>query len=364
MPIATEIGVQRCYSRVIAAHHHDVPVVWLKPEMRKCRGDTALGNPLKPGTFPEWFFNNDIDSHTWLLQGNASGCQPSPLFETLAQNVEQTLDFPTRSAMTILEYETPCAMTSAQFPDLKDASVFVTGGASGIGATLVEGFAAQGAKVAFVDLLDGTDTADGIGQRTGNVPLALQADVTDIAALKAAINTAAETNGTITVLVNNAALDERKGALDVDEAHWDKMQAINLKHQFFAAQAVVPGMQAAGGGRIVNFSSISYMMGMGDYPAYTSAKAGITALTRSFAREFGRDSIRVNAVMPGWVLTPRQMELWASPEALDAFKTRMCLPEHLKPEDMVGPVLFLASEASSVMTGQALVVDGGVVVTG
>ena len=166
------------------------------------------------------------------------------------------------------------------------------------------------------------------------------------------------------MLVNNAAWDDRKGALDVDEAYWDKMQALNLKHQFFASKAVVPGMQAAGGGRIVNFSSISYMMGMGDYPAYTSAKAGITALTRSFAREFGKDNIRVNAIMPGWVLTPRQMELWASEESLDAFAPKMCLTEHLGPEDMVGPVLFLASEASTVMTGQALVVDGGVVVTG
>ena len=255
-------------------------------------------------------------------------------------------------------------MTSARFPDLIDTSVFITGGASGIGGTLVRGFAAQGARVAFADILDGTAWADTVEHDTGNRPLALQADVTDIAALRAAIEEAAKAHGPITVLVNNAAWDDRKGALDVDEAYWDKMQDRNLKHQFFAAQAVVPGMQAAGGGRIVNFSSISYMMGMGDYPAYTAAKAAITALTRSFAREFGKDNIRVNAIMPGWVLTPRQMELWASPEALDAFKPRMCLPDHLTPEDMVGPVLFLASEASSVMTGQALVVDGGVVVTG
>ena len=255
-------------------------------------------------------------------------------------------------------------MTTAVFPDLQQASVFVTGGASGIGAALVQGFAAQGAKVAFADILDGAATADTIVERTGNRPLPLRADVTDIAALRAAIDQAAQANGTITVLVNNAAWDDRKGALDVDEAYWDRMQSLNLKHQFFAAQAVVPGMQEAGGGRIVNFSSISYMMGMGDYPAYTSAKAAITALTRSFAREFGRDNIRVNAVMPGWVLTPRQTELWASPQALDAFQSRMCLPDHLTPEDMVGPVLFLASEASTVMTGQALVVDGGVVVTG
>lgn len=255
-------------------------------------------------------------------------------------------------------------MTNAVFPDLKDASVFVTGGASGIGASLVEGFAAQGARIAFVDILDGTETADAIEAETGNRPLALKADVTDLTALRSSLSEAAEAHGAITVLVNNAAWDDRKGALDVDEDYWDKMQAVNLKHQFFAAQAVVPGMQAAGGGRIVNFSSISYMMGMGDYPAYTSAKAAITALTRSFAREFGRDNIRVNAIMPGWVLTPRQMELWATPEALDTLQARMCLADHLSPADMVGPVLFLSSVSSSAMTGQALVVDGGVVVTG
>lgn len=255
-------------------------------------------------------------------------------------------------------------MTTAIFPDLRDASVFVTGGASGIGAALVEGFSAQGARVAFADILDGNPTADAIAGRTGNRPMPLDCDVTDVAALNAALERAAKAHGTITVLVNNAAWDDRRGALDVDEAYWDKMQSRNLKHQFFAAKAVVPGMQAAGGGRIVNFSSISYMMGMGDYPAYTAAKAAITALTRSFAREFGKDNIRVNAIMPGWVLTPRQMELWATPEALAAFAPRMCLPEHLTPEDIVGPVLFLSSSASTAMTGQALVVDGGVVVSG
>lgn len=255
-------------------------------------------------------------------------------------------------------------MTSTVFPDLKGTSVFVTGGASGIGAALVEGFAAQGSRVAFADILDGVGLARDIEARHGIRPLAIQADVTDLASLRKALAQAADAHGPITVLVNNAAWDDRKGALDVDEAYWDKMQSLNLKHQFFASQAVVPGMQAAGGGRIVNFSSISYMMGMGDYPAYTAAKAAITALTRSFAREFGKDRIRVNAIMPGWVLTQRQKELWASPEALKAFVTRMCLPDHLTPEDMVGPVLFLSSEASSVMTGQALVVDGGVVVTG
>jgi len=188
--------------------------------------------------------------------------------------------------------------------------------------------------------------------------------VTDIPALQAAIAEAAHAHGPVTVLVNNAANDLRHKAMEIDEAFWDRDQAVNLKHHFFAAQAVIPGMRAAGGGRIISFSSISYMMGMGDYPSYTTAKAGITGLVRSLARSFGRDNIRVNAVMPGWVLTERQMEMWASPEALDAFQARMCLPNHMTPQDLVGPVLFLASDASTTITGQAIVVDGGVVVTG
>lgn len=140
--------------------------------------------------------------------------------------------------------------------------------------------------------------------------------------------------------------------------------AINLKAYFFAAQAAIAGMKAAGGGAIVNFSSISYMMGNAGYPAYTSANAAITGLTRSLAREFGPDRIRVNALMPGWVLTQKQMELWAKPEDLAAHMERQCLKEHLAPEDIVGGTLFLASSASRMMTGQALVIDGGVVVTG
>ena len=255
-------------------------------------------------------------------------------------------------------------MTNAVFPDLKDTSVLISGGGSGIGAALTEGFLRQGAKVCFLDIADGTAFADSMEAETGNRPLFRKCDVTDLAALRSAAAAAAEAHGPVQVLVNNAANDLRHKTLDVTEDLWDRMHAVNMKHHFFASQAVIPGMQAAGGGRIVNFSSISYMMGMSDYPDYTSSKAAITGLTRSMAREFGPDNIRVNAIMPGWVLTPKQMELWATPEALAAFMERQCLKEHLKPIDMVGPVLFLASEASSMMTGQALVVDGGVVVTG
>ncbi len=256
-------------------------------------------------------------------------------------------------------------MSIATFPDLKDASVVVTGGATGIGAALTEGFLNQGAKVAFLDIAEsGAAFANEMAEATGNKPLFLNCNVTDVAALKEALAKAAAAHGPVTVLVNNAANDLRHNTLDVDEAYWDEMQAVNFKHHFFAIQAVIPGMQAAGGGSIINFSSISYMMGMGDYPGYTSAKSAITGLTRSMAREFGPDNIRCNAVMPGWVLTERQRELWAPPGAIDAFIAKQCLKREILPVDMVDPVLFLASGASTVMTGQALVVDAGVVVTG
>ena len=255
-------------------------------------------------------------------------------------------------------------MTGAIYQDLKGASVFVTGGGSGIGASLTEGFLRQGAKVAFVQRSDASDFAAEMEDKTGNKPLFLKCDITDIARLKACIEEASLAHGPITVLVNNAANDQRHTTEEVDEAFWDWSQAINLKSYFFACQAVVAGMRAAGGGSIINTTSISYMMGNAGYPAYTTANSGINGMTRSLAREFGPDKIRVNALAPGWVLTEKQLEMWTTPEALDAHMERMCLKEHLKPEDIVGPMLFLASRASGAMTGQAMVVDGGVVVTG
>ncbi len=253
---------------------------------------------------------------------------------------------------------------NTSFPDLKDASVFITGGGSGIGASLTEGFLRQGARVAFVQRSDGAEFVDEMAAVTGNRPLYLACDITDIAALRRRVAEAAEAHGPVTVLVNNAANDQRHKTLDVDEEFYDWSQAINLKSYFFSCQAVIPGMRGAGGGSIINFSSISYMMGNAGYPIYTMANSGINGMTRSLAREFGPDRIRVNSLMPGWVLTDKQMDKWATPEALAAHMVRMCLKEHLKPQDIVGPTLFLASTVSNAMTGQALVVDGGVVVTG
>jgi galactose dehydrogenase len=252
----------------------------------------------------------------------------------------------------------------ASYPDLRDASVFVTGGGSGIGAALTEGFLAQGARVAFVQRSDAAAFCDAMEERHGARPRFIRCDITDTAALRDAVAEAADAHGPVTVLVNNAANDRRHATLEVDEAFWDWSMAINLKAYFFAAQAAIPGMQAAGGGSIVNLSSVSYMMGNGGYPAYVAANAGITGLTRSLARDFGPDRIRANALMPGWVLTERQIELWATPEDLAKHLERQCLKEHLAPEDIVGGTLFLASATSRMMTGQALVIDGGVVVTG
>ncbi len=252
----------------------------------------------------------------------------------------------------------------ATFHDLQDASVFITGGGSGIGAALTEGFLRQGAKVAFVQRSDATPFCDAMEETTGNRPFFIACDITDIAALRAAIQSAADRHGPITVLVNNAANDRRHTTLEVDEDFWDWSMAINLKAYFFAAQAVVPMMKKAGGGSIINFSSISYMMGNAGYPAYTTANSGINGLTRSLAREFGPDRIRVNALAPGWVLTQKQKDLWVTPEGLQAHVDRQCLKDTLEPEDIVCGTLFLASKASKMMTGQALVIDGGVVVTG
>jgi galactose dehydrogenase len=255
-------------------------------------------------------------------------------------------------------------MTLPTYPDLSGASVFITGGGSGIGADLTEGFLRQGARVAFVQRSDASAFVDEMETATGNCPLYMQCDITDIAALQGRIDQAAAAHGPVTILVNNAANDKRHSTAEVTEEFWDWSQTINLKSYFFACQAVMPGMKAAGGGAIINFSSISYMMGNAGYPSYTAANGAISAMTRSLAREFGPDRIRVNALAPGWVLTQKQKDLWVTPEALAGHLDRQCLKDALAPEDIVGGVLFLASGTSKMMTGQVLVIDGGVVTTG
>lgn len=253
--------------------------------------------------------------------------------------------------------------STATFLDIKGQSVFITGGGNGIGAALTEGFIEQGAQVAFVGRRDATGFADELAEKYGAKPLYIACDITDIPALHSAMDQAAAAHGPITTLVNNAANDTRYAAADVTEDIWDASQAVNLKAYFFACQSVAPMMKATGGS-IINFSSISYMLGIANLSTYISANAGIMGLTRSLAREFGGDNIRVNALAPGWVLTQRQLDLWADPASLAAFMEKQCLKEHMTPVDIVGPVLFLASGLSRMMTGQTLVIDAGVVGTG
>jgi NAD(P)-dependent dehydrogenase (short-subunit alcohol dehydrogenase family) len=250
-------------------------------------------------------------------------------------------------------------MTDPIFPDLKGKSVFITGGGSGIGAALTEGFLRQGAKVAFCQRSDATAFCDAMEKATGNRPLFLPCDISVTDQLQLTLASAAKVHGPITVLVNNAANDQRHDTLKTDQTFWDWSIDVNLRSYFFACQSVIPGMQAAGGGSIINFSSISFMMADKGYAAYITANAGIVGLTRTLAREFGPDHVRVNAVAPGWVLTERQKEHWVTPESLAAHLERQCLPDPIQPADVAGTVLFLASEASRMMTSQTLILDGG-----
>ncbi|MBN9547403.1 MAG: SDR family oxidoreductase [Alphaproteobacteria bacterium] len=252
-------------------------------------------------------------------------------------------------------------MPSARFTDLDGASVLITGGGSGIGAALTEGFMRQGAKVAFIDIADKASTAlaDRLEKELGRRPLYLKADLRDIEALRAAAAKAAEAHGDVTTLVNNAALDDRHAVEDVTVEFWDNNLAINLRPHFFTAQAVAPGMKRAGGGSIINFTSTSYLINHPDMPAYTAAKAGILGLTKGLAGKLGQDRIRVNAVAPGWVITERQRELWVTDEGLAAHVAKQCIKDVMQPDDMVGTVLFLASDASRMLTAQMLIVDGG-----
>jgi len=252
-------------------------------------------------------------------------------------------------------------MPSAIFPDLKDRSVLITGGGSGIGAALTEGFVRQGSRVAFIDIADEASQAlaERLDREYGNRPLYLNTDLRDIEALRASIGRAIEAHGPVTVLVNNAAWDDRHDIDDVTVEYWDKNQSVNLRPQFFAAQAVVPGMRQAGGGSIVNFTSTSFMINQGNFPSYTAAKAGIIGLTKGLAGRLGPEKIRVNAIAPGWVITDRQRELWVTEDGLKSHIDKQVLKEEIQPGDMVGPCLFLASDAARMLTAQTLIVDGG-----
>lgn len=246
------------------------------------------------------------------------------------------------------------------YPSLKDRTVLVTGGGSGIGEAIVRRFAAQGSRVGFIDLKRAESEALASSlSATGATVRFEHADITDIPALRAAIDRLRQALGPITVLINNAAHDERHKTEEVTPEYWDQRIAVNLKHKFFAAQAVIPDMKAAGGGSIVNFGSTSWMIGQGGMAAYTAAKSAILGLTRSLARDFGTFGIRVNAIAPGWIMTQRQIDLWLTPESEKELMQRQCIKRKLVPDDIAKFTVFLASDDAGACTNQQYVVDGG-----
>jgi NAD(P)-dependent dehydrogenase (short-subunit alcohol dehydrogenase family) len=248
----------------------------------------------------------------------------------------------------------------ATYSDLKNKVVLVTGGGSGIGEAIVRRFAEQGCKVAFIDIATepSVKLAGELSERGLSVRFE-HADLTDISALQTAVVRVRESLGPVEILINNAAHDERHPTPDVTSEYWDDRFAVNLKHQFFAAQAVLPDMQAANAGVIINFGSFSWMIGQGGMAAYTAAKSAILGLTRSLARDYGLYNIRVNAIAPGWIMTQRQLEKWLTPEAERELMQRQCLKRKLVPDEIARFTVFLASDEASACTNQQYVVDGG-----
>jgi D-xylose 1-dehydrogenase len=248
---------------------------------------------------------------------------------------------------------------NATYPTLRDRTVLISGGASGIGEAIVRAFSGQGAKVGFLDIAD--DAANKLKAELGpNGSVHYErCDVTDIVALNRAIENVRSALGPITILVNNAAHDQRHKLDDITPALWDERIAVNLKHQFFAAQAVYPDMKAANNGAIVNFGSSAYLVGDKDLLIYSTAKAGVIGLTRALARDLGEYNIRVNAVIPGWIMTQRQIDLWLTPEAEKDLLQRQCIKRKLYPDDVARLVLFLSSDDASGCTNQSYVIDGG-----
>ena len=248
----------------------------------------------------------------------------------------------------------------ARYPSLEDRAVLITGGATGIGMTLVEAFVEQGARVGFIDI----DAAAGRGLAARlagarHAPLFVAADLTDIDALDAAIGAIRAGIGPIAALLNNAANDRRHTIAETTSASWDAGVAVNLKHQFFAAKNVAADMKSLGGGSIVNFGSVSWKLKQGGMPVYTTSKAAVQGLTRSLARDFGPFNIRVNTLVPGWVMTDKQIRLWLDEQGKRDIARGQCINQPLLPEHIARMALFLAADDSAMCTAQDFIVDGG-----
>ena len=249
----------------------------------------------------------------------------------------------------------------ALYPSLQDRAVLVTGGATGIGETLVSAFAAQGAKVAFIDLAadEGEALAARLAATSRHAPQFIAADLGNVDALRDAIAALRERTGAFSVLLNNAANDKRHAVEETTPEFWDASVGVNIKHQFFAAQAVLGDMKALGGGSIINFGSISWMLKQGGMPAYTTSKAAVQGLTRCLARDFGPHRIRVNTLVPGWVMTDKQLRLWVSDETKKEIAKGQCIDAPLMPQHIAAMALFLAADDSAMCTAQDFIVDGG-----
>lgn len=246
---------------------------------------------------------------------------------------------------------------AAIYPDLDGQTVIVTGGAGGIGESIVRAFHRQGCKVGVLDLDETRGPA--LAEELGSGIRFVRCDVTDIPALRRAIEAVRQALGPIDILINNAAHDERHETLEVTEDYWDGRMAVNLKHQFFAAQAVLPDMVAKKRGAIVNLGSCSWIIGQGGMPAYTACKSAVLGLTRSLARDFGEHGVRVNALAPGWIMTERQLELWVTPETEKDIYANQCIKRPLVPDDIARVVVFLSSDEAGAITNQHYIVDGG-----
>jgi NAD(P)-dependent dehydrogenase (short-subunit alcohol dehydrogenase family) len=242
------------------------------------------------------------------------------------------------------------------YPSLAGKGVFITGGATGIGAALVRRFTEQQANVVFVD--QKAEQGSALAQQLDNQPKFIALDITDTRALQNSI-VDADKAAPLTVLINNAANDMRQNPGDVDEDSWRACMAVNLDASFFAAQAAAPIMADHGGGSIINFSSINALLGPASMPGYVSAKAGLIGLTKALARDYGREFVRVNAILPGWVVTERQLQTWLTPEEEEQWMSQVALPHRLMPDDVANLALFLAASDSAMITGQSFTVDGG-----
>ena len=252
-------------------------------------------------------------------------------------------------------------LNRARYPSLSGRVVFVTGGGTGIGEHLVRAFCDQGSAVAFVDIkeVESRKLCGEIESQSGRAPLFIPCDLRNIEALRDAVEETRQTLGNIAVLLNNAADDTRHDFAEVTPQYWDDRMAVNLRHAFFAAQAVYPHMKALGHGSIINFGSMSWMAKQGGMPGYTTSKAALHGMTCGLARDFGGENIRVNTLVPGWVMTQRQLDLWVDEEAEKTIDTNQCLARRLMPDDIANAAMFLSADDSAMITGQSFVVDGG-----